>query len=960
MILAVSWFLFAAAACSGDAANVPEGGDADATVLPDQRMVFPDGKDGATPGEDGKDGWQPEDGWFPDFKDPDDDTEGDGDQIPAGDVSLVCSKDSDCATAPLALQPCQKPMCDKHLGLCVPGPRSPGEPCDDDNQCTNKSVCTVSGECLGEDEVCDDGNICTTDTCLPDKGCIFKPNDNVCDDGNTCTTSDRCESGVCAGDETDDCHCTEDSDCDSVNDDNLCNGYVKCVFGTCKVPQSTLVFCDTSADSACKKTTCIPDTGECVQLARENGRPCNDGDECTTGDLCLYGECLGSAPKSCNDGNPCTNDTCDPILGCSNAYSLYPCEDGDECTVNDHCKLGACIPGPANTCDTGTCYPKWSLGCGFTDAWSTAGEGSTSNVDSYSCGPEEYAGPEYTYAFVAPFDGTATLAFEGDVTNMSVAVLEGRGTGCDADNCRGATNGVLTFDMFEDSSYYLVVDGMLEEGEEYGIGLDCTPYSELLCANGIDDDKDGETDCDDMDCDDSEECPDAECTAIWALGCNSKDFGSNYGLGSASAITSYSSITENLGCLDNQWEYPGPEFAYRFDAPGSFNVTVKLIGETAQTDLLILRDDGHGCNPLDCIAWGLKKVTFPAEAGETYFFVVDGYAGAQGSFDIEVACPLFVETQCSDGTDNDLDALTDCSDPDCVESVDCVGHCHPAKFVGCGFKEAFANFGWGSTSAVSEYTCSEKPNSYVYSGPEMAYQFEAPFDTEVTATLQLETASTDILVIEGTSCDPGNCLNYGLDSITFLAEEGKTYSFVVDGWKDALGTYLFELNCGPTTEVVCDDGHDNDGDGLEDCSDEMDCNLSAACPKCNAVYPLSCGDTDDWSNGGADSKDQILGYSCNSAVYDGPEFAYVFEPESTGEVTLELEAMGWDLDVFVLQDNGFGCNPAACIAWGTASVTFTAEKGQTYYFAVDGYGQAPVGFGPDFGTGDYQLSVICE
>ena len=885
---------------------------------------------------------------------------GDDGELPDGylpDGLNECLKDSDCEGKTLALTPCQRPMCDKHQGVCVAGPRAPGEPCDDGDACTAAAVSTAEGACLGEIVVCDDGNICTTDVCKPGEGCIQIHNDNVCDDGNACTKSDRCQLGSCSGDKTDKCGCDDDEDCADFDDDDLCNGQVKCVFGECKVPNSTVKECTDTEKKPCKKVICLPETGECVKSLRENGRPCDDADACTIGDLCLNGDCVGSAPKNCDDGNPCTNDTCDQEFGCKAEYSQYPCDDQDGCTVNDHCKFGACIPGASNSCNGSTCFPKWPLYCGGGDAWATTEDGATANVAQYSCSDESYPGPEYTYAFVPPWDGSVSITLESEMTGHALMLLESKGTGCDGTNCRMAGKDKLTFHMFKGRSYFLVVDSQQKDGGEFSIKVDCTPSSEYLCDNEDDEDKDGLIDCDDPDCQSSPACPPPVCQPIWALNCGSKDFGSNYGLGNSNAITSYASITENKGCLDNQWDYSGPEFAYRFDAPGSFNVTVRLTGETSQTDLLILRDEGTGCNPVDCIAWGLKKVTFPAEAGQTYYFVVDGYAGAYGRFDIEVECPSFIETSCFDGDDNDLDTLTDCEDPDCYQAVECVGYCQPAKYVGCGFRDAFANFGWGSTMAVSEYA---ECTNYIYNGPEIAYRFVAPYDTQVEAKLLLESASTDIVVIEGEQCDPGQCITYGLDSADFQAEAGGIYNIIIDGWQLALGTYLFDLQCIPDTEVDCGDGLDNDADGLTDCHDEADCAAAVECPKCTAVYPLKCGDTDEWNNGGQESTDKLDSYACHTGQYQGPEFAYVFEPATSGTATVTLEDKLAELDILIMGDNGFGCNPANCLAWATNEIEFQVESGNKYYIVVDGYGKTPKVPDADFGSGDYTISLTCQ
>src|SRR5438132_484689 len=65
--------------------------------------------------------------------------------------------------------------------------------------------------------------------------------------------------------------------------------------------------------NVCTDDSCNVATG-CVYTA--NTAQCDDGNACTTVDVCSGGRCVGSAPPSCDDGNPCTDDSCNPTTGC--------------------------------------------------------------------------------------------------------------------------------------------------------------------------------------------------------------------------------------------------------------------------------------------------------------------------------------------------------------------------------------------------------------------------------------------------------------------------------------------------------------------------------------------------------------------------------------------------------------------------------------------------------------------
>ncbi len=80
---------------------------------------------------------------------------------------------------------------------------------------------------------------------------------------------------------------------------------------------------------------------------------CDDGNECTVGDACEEGVCVGPDEKDCNDGDVCTDDSCDPDQGCVQVFNTDPCDDLNMCTENDTCAGGVCMPGSSVVCDDG-------------------------------------------------------------------------------------------------------------------------------------------------------------------------------------------------------------------------------------------------------------------------------------------------------------------------------------------------------------------------------------------------------------------------------------------------------------------------------------------------------------------------------------------------------------------------------------------------------------------------------
>ncbi len=89
----------------------------------------------------------------------------------------------------------------------------------------------------------------------------------------------------------------------------------------------------------------------CAVCERAAPKACDDGDACTTGDVCYAtGACVG-ASLSCDDGNACTSDVCDSKVGCSHGKLA----DGSKCGAGGGlCQSGTCVVGtsgaPATSC----------------------------------------------------------------------------------------------------------------------------------------------------------------------------------------------------------------------------------------------------------------------------------------------------------------------------------------------------------------------------------------------------------------------------------------------------------------------------------------------------------------------------------------------------------------------------------------------------------------------------------
>ncbi|MBT9555065.1 MAG: hypothetical protein IV100_03500 [Myxococcales bacterium] len=864
-----------------------------------------------------------------------------------------------CDTA--GLSPCETTSCVEATGKCVTKAQDEGALCTDGDACTENDIC-AGGVCKGKALACNDGNPCTDDTCESSTGCKIAFNAGDCDDGVACTTGDKCGLGVCAGVPGPECTCTTNADCAQFDDENACNGKLICQVsetgGKCIIDPVTVVSCDVS-NNPCSIATCDAATGQCNTAPAADEKLCDDGDACTTGDRCKAGACEGATETPCDDLNSCTDDACDPVQGCQYTDNTAGCDDGDACTEGDVCAEGSCQPGSTNVCGD-TCFPAYTLECGDTDSWDTGAFDATDVVTQYACSTDTFTGGEYTYLFVAPYDGTlrATLSNEEAITD--VHVLLQTDAGCDSKACVATDFTSAVTEMKAGETYYIVVDtfeieeGLFADTGAYTIDLGCVPAVETRCEDGLDDDEDGNVDCEDSDCTTDPACFTPSCVVDWPLSCGSTDSWATTYSGATNAVTSYA------GC-GNDFVYTGPEYTYSYEAPITGPITVRLEDESSlDTDIIILSNPAGVCSESNCLAWGLNEVTFDAVAGEEYYFVVDGYQGGSGTYTVVVECGGEIETDCTDGQDNDGDGSSDCDDSDCTNLAVCAPNCDPLGdlTVACGDSVLLSTANPNLTKNVSDtYSCSEDE----YPGPEISAVFVAPYSGIAEFTLSEETEETDVMVIEATEgvCLPTACLGMDFNDLYVEIEAGKTYYVVVDGYLGAVGDFRLDVQCAANDELECGDGVDNDQDGNTDCEDSdcfgssTDCEV-ACVPETSFFADLTCpSDSDDWSNG-LSTDNVVERYSCNSYTYSGPEYVYSYIAESTGSITISVpEAGGVSddfLDILVLADKGLGCNPASCLADGLSEVTFDAIEGNIYYIVIDGFQGTEA---------DYNLTFTC-
>ena len=464
-----------------------------------------------------------------------------------------------------------------------------------------------------------------------------------------------------------------------------------------------------------------------------------------------------------------------------------------------------------------------------------------------------------------------------------------------------------------------------------------------VCDNGLDDDADGDIDCDDVDCETDDDCLGTEpgvggtCQDVFELGCGDTDSWFNYSIAGTDNIDQYSCSV---------WDESGPEYTYAFRPEVTEEVVACIENFTEDLDLFAIQELGVGCDGTNCIDYGNNCVVIDAVAGETYYLVVDGYAGAESSYDIELSCPSTDEI-CDNGIDDDADSLVDCDDDSCAGSLDCIDVCVEQFVLNCGNTHSYSTENFFTSDAIDSYSCS----TWDESGPEVGYYFQAPVDqaNEVTVSLNYNfgTVDLDVFVLsdEGIPCANNSCVEFGAVSANFETLPGNDYWIVVDGYQGDSGAYDVTVSCNPVGGENCTNGIDDDADGDVDC-DDTECEESPLCAsECTSVQTVACGVpvSGDTSAASGGATNEINGYPCSVGNFTGPEMAYEWIANVSGTVEWGLvnaSPTTLNQDVFVIDGDNNQCLNTQCIEQGFNTAEFEAVAGHRYYLVVDGFNGA--------------------
>jgi len=217
-------------------------------------------------------------------------------------------------------------------GPCVPA-------CASDQACVNgrclpltcaASTCATGAVCVGTScvakacvDVACDGGVCSAGQCVP----------TACGLGR-CTGGKACRNGTCV-----------DVSCTGLS----CPAAQGCVRGACTACLAREVDCANGSDDDCDGLVDCADP-DCAT------RTCDDGNGCTTGEVCSNSACSGGTVTLCNSPGPCQTapGTCDPPTG----QCVYqPRADGASCGTppSQRCCSGVCVDITSSLGNCGGC-----------------------------------------------------------------------------------------------------------------------------------------------------------------------------------------------------------------------------------------------------------------------------------------------------------------------------------------------------------------------------------------------------------------------------------------------------------------------------------------------------------------------------------------------------------------------------------------------------------------------------
>ncbi len=311
------------------------------------------------------------------------------------------------------------------------------------------------------------------------------------------------------------------------------------------------------------------------------------------------------------------------------------------------------------------------------------------------------------------------------------------------------------------------------------VGTGGSLNAEYNCSNGNDDDLDGLTDCDDSDCSILSVCG-GPLAGVCRLGAQGISLPTDSVSGALATSDPTNGPRGSAYYFDSYVVAAGVGQSVTFElVDGSFDTYLFLLD--ADCAVLASNDDG-GSGLLSLISYTFN------EAG-TYVIVVTSFGSmSTGTYTLDVtpSAPT-METSCTDGVDNDADGVVDCQDSDCSNNSACPEVCDD------GLDNDYDGY-----ADCRDSECADHPSCAEICDDDLDNDYDGYTDCQ-----------------DSDCADDLNCVEICVDGLD------NDY----DGYTDCQDSDCVE---DPSCVEICDDGIDNDDDGYVDCSD-TDCAIDPDC-----------------------------------------------------------------------------------------------------------------------------------
>jgi hypothetical protein len=421
-------------------------------------------------------------------------------------------------------------------------------------------------------------------------------------------------------------------------------------------------------------------------------------------------------------------------------------------------------------------------------------------------------------------------------------------------------------------------------------------------------------------------------------------------------------------------------FSFTPDADGA--LMVDTCDPTGWDTDLVVYDGSGGCGALIAVGcngdapanavcqifYSQLEVPLMVQGGVTYYFRIGNYGGVGGTGNLNINFTSVSSEICDDGIDNDGDGLIDCLDPvDCpFGTAPCVppvnDECTGAIDIPVTVPGTYTAFMDTTLASLSPEPLPSIPCPLGSAGSfdqDVWYTLTPTFD----AVMGVHTCDpigwdTHLLVYEGTcgslieldcsgDTDSGlaPCQSY-YSHVEFLnVSAGLTYTFRIGSWGVGVGGMGdLTVTLESSNVEICDDGIDNDVDGLIDCFDVLDCPFGI--PPCVAPLNDECDGATDIPITGTGTYTAFMDNSLASlsavplptipcpsggaGTFD-KDIWFSFTPDINGVAGIHTcDPTSWDTDILIYEGDCTALIELDCSGDG-----YTGLPGcQTYYSHV--------------------------